>query len=166
MDKFLKIFILLRPLIENDSHEGLRRMSLNGDAVNIQADNPPKPARAITSLFQGRRRMHIGATAMPVVLFSIILALIAGALFAVTSRATFAQDSSKEEESLFVAKKAFEDGFYEVSLGLLERFLNNYPDSPKATEANLLIGECYFHQNRFLEALNKFEGLLNLPSAK
>ncbi len=38
-----------------------------------------------------------------------------------------AQESSKEEETLFVAKKAFEDGFYEVSLGLLERFLKNYP---------------------------------------
>ena len=42
-----------------------------------------------------------------------------------------AQASSKEEESLFVAKKAFEDGFYEVSLGLLDRFLKNYPDSKK-----------------------------------
>ena len=36
-----------------------------------------------------------------------------------------AQESSREEEGLFVAKKAFEDGFYEVSLGLLERFLKN-----------------------------------------
>lgn len=65
-----------------------------------------------------------------------------------------------------MAKKAFEDGFYEVSLGLLERFLNNYPDSPKVTEVNLLIGECFFHQSRFLEALNKFEELQNQPSAK
>ncbi len=73
---------------------------------------------------------------------------------------------NKEEESLFVAKKAFEDGFYEVSLGLLERFLKNYPDSAKAGEINLLIGQCYFHQNRFLEALTKFEDLLNQPKAK
>jgi TolA-binding protein len=78
---------------------------------------------------------------------------------------SFAQDS-KEEEALFVAKKAFEDGFYEVSLGLLERFLKNYPDSSKAPEAELLIGRCYYHQNRFLDALNKFEELLNKPSAK
>lgn len=65
-----------------------------------------------------------------------------------------------------MAKKAFEDGFYEVSMGLLERFLKNYPDSPKVNEANLLIGECYFHQNRFLEALNKFDGLINQSSSK
>jgi TolA-binding protein len=76
------------------------------------------------------------------------------------------QNPSKEEETLFVAKKAFEDGFYEVSLGLLERFLKNYPDSPKIPEVNLLIGQCYFHQNRFLDALKQFEGLLSEPAAK
>lgn len=79
---------------------------------------------------------------------------------------SFAQDSSKEEESLFVAQKAFEDGFYEVSLGLLERFLANYPSSSKTAEVNLLIGQCYFHQNKFLDALKKFEETLNQPNAK
>jgi tetratricopeptide (TPR) repeat protein len=72
----------------------------------------------------------------------------------------------KAEETLFMAKKAFEDGFYEVSLGLLKRFLNNYPGSSSATEANLLIGECYFHQNKFSDALTKFEELLKNPAAK
>ena len=80
----------------------------------------------------------------------------------VTCHLSYAQDS-KEEESLFVAKKAFEDGFYEVSLGLLERFLKNYPDSPKAAEAELLTGECFFHQNKYLDALNKFEDTLKDP---
>ncbi|MFH1640952.1 MAG: tetratricopeptide repeat protein, partial [Candidatus Omnitrophota bacterium] len=78
----------------------------------------------------------------------------------------FAQESSKEEESLFVAKKAFGDGFYEVSLGLLERFLKNYPNSTKTAEANLLIGQCYFHQNKYLDALKKFEGLLASPGSR
>ncbi|MCX5703927.1 MAG: hypothetical protein NT066_05515 [Candidatus Omnitrophica bacterium] len=88
------------------------------------------------------------------------------ALCALRFTLSFAQEPSKEEETLFVAKKAFEDSFYEVSLGLLERFLKNYPDSPKVTEVNLLIGQCYFHQNRFLDALSKFEGLLSQGSAK
>jgi len=83
----------------------------------------------------------------------------------VTSYELFAQESSKEDEALFVAKKAFEDGFYEVSLELLERFLKNYPGSSKTVEANLLIGRCYFHQNKFLDALKKFEELLNQPQA-
>lgn len=79
---------------------------------------------------------------------------------------SYAQQPAKEEEAFFVARKAFEDGFYEVSLGLIERFLNNYPVSARAAEANLLAGECYFHQNKFLDALNKFEELLNQPIAK
>ncbi len=79
---------------------------------------------------------------------------------------SFAQDSAKEEEALFVARKAFDDGFYDVSLGLLERFLKSYPNSTNTAEANLLIGECLFHQNKFLDSLAKFEELLADPSAK
>ncbi len=78
----------------------------------------------------------------------------------------YAESSSKEEDTLFMAKKAFEDGFYDASLGLLERFLKNYPDSPKTIEANLLAGECYFYQNKLSEALTKFEELLQESQAK
>ena len=80
--------------------------------------------------------------------------------------AAYSEDSSKEEEALFVAKKALEDGFYEVSRGLFENFIKSYPNSPKASEANLLIGQCYFHQARFLDSLAKFEELLKQPQAK
>jgi len=79
---------------------------------------------------------------------------------------SFAQESGKEEEALFVARKAFDDGFYDVSSGLLDRFLKNYPNSSELPEANLLIGECLFHQNKYLEALAKFEELLNNPASK
>lgn len=85
--------------------------------------------------------------------------------FDIWNSSLLAQDN-KEEEALFVAEKAFEDGFYDVALGLFERFLKNYPASLKTAEANLLIGQCYYHQNRFLDALTKFEGLLTLPSAQ
>lgn len=78
----------------------------------------------------------------------------------------FAQEQSKEEESLFVAKKAFEDAFYDVALGLFERFKKNYPDSSKLPEVDLLVGQCYFRQNKFLDALAKFEELLNQPQAR
>jgi TolA-binding protein len=78
----------------------------------------------------------------------------------------FAQDSTKEDESFYVAKKAFDDGFYDVALSLLKRFLDNYPSSGRAAQANLLIGQCYFNQNKFLDALNKFEELMNQAQAK
>lgn len=78
----------------------------------------------------------------------------------------FAQEQSKEDETLFVAKKAFEDGFYDVAQGLFERFLKEYPNSSRIPEVELLIGQCYFRQNRFLDALTKFEGLLSSPAAQ
>ncbi|MFA5118051.1 MAG: tetratricopeptide repeat protein [Candidatus Omnitrophota bacterium] len=71
----------------------------------------------------------------------------------------------KEEESIFIAQKAIEDGFYDVALSLLERFLAQYPSSPRKAEVNLLMGECYFHQSKFLDALGKFNELLNQPLA-
>ncbi|OGX45173.1 MAG: hypothetical protein A3G38_04690 [Omnitrophica WOR_2 bacterium RIFCSPLOWO2_12_FULL_51_8] len=85
--------------------------------------------------------------------------------FRISNLSLYAQDA-REEEALFVANKAFEDGFYDVSLGLLERFLQTYPDSAKTGEAELLIGECYFRQSKFLDALVKFEALLQRSSGK
>ncbi|TAM43085.1 tetratricopeptide repeat protein, partial [bacterium] len=75
-------------------------------------------------------------------------------------------EEAKEAEILFMAKKAYEDGFYEVSLGMLERFQKEFPGSTKAKEAGLLTAECYFYQGRYLEALNILEGLSNEPGSK
>ena len=81
------------------------------------------------------------------------------------SAARAEEDPSREEEAIFIAEKAFTDGFYDVSLELLERFIKKYPGSPKLPQVNLLVGECYFHQNKFVEALNKFEWLMSQPGA-
>ena len=77
-----------------------------------------------------------------------------------------AQQDSKEAESLFVAQKAFDDGFYDVAYSLLDRFLKTYPSSEKAADVGLLIGRCYFQQNRYLDALKQFEDLLSAPGAQ
>jgi len=76
-----------------------------------------------------------------------------------------AQESPKEAELLFMAKKAYEDGFYEVALGMLERFQKEFPDSGKKSEARLLIGQSYFHQGKYPEALSTLEALLVDPKA-
>lgn len=68
---------------------------------------------------------------------------------------------SKEQEAFFVAKKAFDDGFYDTSLKLLENFSKNYPASEKAAEAELLVGRCYFSQNKYLDALGKFAVIID-----
>ncbi|MCM8792612.1 MAG: tetratricopeptide repeat protein, partial [Candidatus Omnitrophica bacterium] len=74
--------------------------------------------------------------------------------------------SSKEEEDLFVAQKAQEDGFYETALSLYERFLNNWPRSKRKAEVNLYIGQCYLFQKKYPQALKKLEDLLNDPEAQ
>ena len=79
--------------------------------------------------------------------------------------AGLAYEDPKETELLFMAKKAYEDGFYEVSLGMLERFQKDYKDSAKTVQATILSGECYFYQGRYLEALNIFETLVDNPQA-
>jgi len=72
----------------------------------------------------------------------------------------FAQND-KSEESFFMAKKAYEDGFYEVSIGLLERYFSSNADYPKNPQARLLLAQCHFNSGRFFEALKILEGLLN-----
>jgi TolA-binding protein len=79
---------------------------------------------------------------------------------------SFSQEPTKEDETLFVAKKAFEDGFYDVSQGLLERFLKSFPNTDKKAEVELLIGRCYFQQNKYLDALAAFDRLSSQPYAK
>ncbi len=70
-----------------------------------------------------------------------------------------AEPDSKDAELLFMAKKAYEDGFYEVSLGMLERLGRDYQNSTIRPQADLLSGQCYFQQGRYLEALNIFQSL-------
>lgn len=96
----------------------------------------------------------------------VFLILAIGLLLNSLKPISYGKTQTKEEEAIFVAKKAFEDGYYEVSLSLLERFLKNFPDSLKVEEAELLIGESYFYQNRLTDALDKFEDLLEDQSSK
>jgi len=68
---------------------------------------------------------------------------------------------AKESETFYVARKAFDDGFYDVCLNLLSRFNRNYPFSSKKAEAQVLAGQCFFYQERYQEALAGFESLLS-----
>ena len=79
----------------------------------------------------------------------------------------FAQEASKEEkDELFVAKDAFEEGFYDTSLKLFNGFVGKFPLSPLAAEANLHIGQCYFYRKEYPKAIAHFTTLLPLQGAK
>jgi len=74
--------------------------------------------------------------------------------------------TEKQEELLFVAQKALEDGFYDVSLGYLEQFLRDFPDTNKRPQIYLLMGQCYLHQGSFLIAIDNFDKILALPNTE
>jgi len=72
--------------------------------------------------------------------------------------------NSKEDELFFIAQKALEDGFYDVSLGYLGRFLKEFPQTKRLGEVYLLIGQCYLNKDKYLDALGEFDKILELPS--
>lgn len=73
----------------------------------------------------------------------------------------YAQDASKEQETLQVAKNAFTDGFYDLGLTLFGRFLDKYPESQSGLEANFYIGQCYFYQKKYDDAIKVFRSVLD-----
>ncbi len=74
--------------------------------------------------------------------------------------------SAKEEDAFYVGAKAYEDGFYDVSLDLFDKFLKTYPDSDKKYEALVYVGQNYYFQEKYLKALDQLEALLKTPGAE
>ena len=89
-----------------------------------------------------------------------IIVLVMLASFLCGQRAIGADLNKKEEDTFYVAVKAYEDGFYDVSLTLFDRFLKTYLDSDKKLDALLYVGQCYYAQEKYLKALEQFESLL------
>lgn len=70
------------------------------------------------------------------------------------------QASATNEKELFVvAQRAFEDGFYDVSLRYIDQLLKEFPQTSKMIEAKLLLGQCYFFKQHYLKAFNVFQDL-------
>ena len=49
-----------------------------------------------------------------------------------------------------LAKKSFQDGFYEIAANSLEKFISENPQTPDILEAKLLLGESLVHVQRFM----------------
>ncbi len=69
----------------------------------------------------------------------------------------------KGEERFYVASKAFSDGFYEASLSLFVKFIDENPSSDIANEARLYIAKCYYYLENYPKSL---ETLGHLESEK
>ncbi len=72
---------------------------------------------------------------------------------------------SNEEEDYYVAVKAFDDGFYDLSLNTFDSFIKHYPNSKYLAQAQFFVGRCLFYQSDFLKALSQFQPLLSDPRA-
>jgi TolA-binding protein len=92
------------------------------------------------------------------ILSNIVIGVVLG-LFCFNS-AQAARFNKKEEDAFYVAVKAYEDGFYDVSLTLFDRFLKTYMESDKRNDALVYIGQCYFFQEKYVKALDQLEPLL------
>lgn len=99
----------------------------------------------------------------PKLIPKIILVLFIAALF-YGFESNLSAETDKQEELLFVAQKALEDGFYDVSLGYLEQFLKDFPQTEKRPQVYLLLGQCYLNQDRYLEANDILDKILTLPN--
>jgi TolA-binding protein len=80
------------------------------------------------------------------------------------SQAKADTEHEAQNKLLFVAQKALEDGFYDVSLGYLERFLKEFPQTEKRAKVYLLMGQCYLHQNKYVNAIDIFDKILELSN--
>lgn len=96
----------------------------------------------------------------------LFIALLFSFLAGICAPAQAAKMNKKEEDAFYVAVKSYEDGFYDVSLTLLDRFLKTYIDSEKKIEALIYTGQCYFFQEKYIKALDQFESLLKMDEAR
>ncbi len=78
---------------------------------------------------------------------------------------SFAVDSN-EKDLFIVAQRAFEDGFYDVSLRYVNQLLTEFPQTTKVVEARLLEGQSYFFKQQYVQAFNVFKDLVALPEYK
>ncbi len=75
----------------------------------------------------------------------------------------FSSKTFGEEDYFPIAKEAFRRGCYEVSLDYLEKFSKT---NSSHLEAQFLIAECYFHQAKYNQALEKFQEILEIPQSQ
>ena len=80
----------------------------------------------------------------------------------ISNGALNAQENIQEKEDFFVAQKAYEDGFYDISLKYLENFINKYPHSENFHQALILKARCLINLSKFFQAKKTLEELLTM----
>ncbi|MFT5387625.1 MAG: TolA-binding protein [Candidatus Omnitrophota bacterium] len=95
-------------------------------------------------------RSIVNITVIPIVFFTVLT---------IAPKTAFTQNS--EDELFIVTQKSFEDGFYDVAIRYVNQLFEQYPQTDKRVQANLLLGQCYFFKNQYLKAFESFNALLD-----
>ena len=71
------------------------------------------------------------------------------------------------DDRLKIAIKAFSDDFYDASLALFNKYVQDFPDSPMLHEVKLYIAKCYYYKNDYSQALATLNQVVkNSPKAE
>lgn len=70
------------------------------------------------------------------------------------------QGVAEDRDALFKAgREAFDRGDDPTARGALRRFVETFPDEPRAAEAQFLIGETFFRAGQYGQAVREFQGV-------
>ena len=70
------------------------------------------------------------------------------------------QHDMDTSQDLYLAKRAFGDGFYQIALNHFQKYLQDNPQAATG-ETQIYIGRCYLGLNQFSEAVNVFREILD-----
>jgi len=97
----------------------------------------------------------------------LLVIIVTGLFTSLCASAPLVRAQDNDEAELFlVAQKAFEDGFYDVSMRYINQLFEENPKTEKHIQAKLLLGQCYFFKSQYLKAYDTFEGLLKYNEYK
>lgn len=90
---------------------------------------------------------------------TLFLIVLSGSFFIHIPPSSLYAQQSNEQELFLVAEKAFEDGFYDVAIRYIDQLMQQFPQTDKRVQAQILLGQCYFFKNQYLKAYEIFQGL-------
>ena len=69
--------------------------------------------------------------------------------------------NAEENSDFTLGKKSFQDGFYEIAAKSFQKFLSENPADTNVLEARLLMGESCVYLNRFSDAMQELDAVIN-----
>lgn len=82
-------------------------------------------------------------------------------LFLIFGGISFAQGEAQEAEDLYLAKRAFNDGFYEIALKHFRKYIQESPEGPDDSELQIFISRCYLELEKYSQALHTLQKVLD-----